>query len=120
MNSFDTARNETKPFVGVQEITTLWRYSGNWACLLLFLVRIAGNDEYSTIRAFILPDQSSLRLKVDTVVAAATALTLVISGFAVQNHSGTYSDWPEFAGAKERKRETTQPCNAIPLNWKQQ
>ncbi len=47
-------------------------------------------------------------------------LTWVISGFAMQNHSGTYSDWPEFAGAKERARKTTQPCNAIPLNLKQQ
>ena len=35
------------------------------------------------------------------------ALTLEMSGVAT---------WPEFAGAKERTRDSTQPCHATPLN----
>ncbi len=77
LNSFDPARSKTKPFVDVQEITTLYRYSGNWTRLLLFLVKIAENEEYSNICANVLPEQSPLRMKVDAVVSAANSLQVV-------------------------------------------
>ncbi len=48
-----------------------------------------------------------------TVTPNRIILTVDMS---VQLHSSTWGDWPEFAGAKERTRHSTQPCHATPLN----
>ena len=86
LNSFDPARSKTKPFVGVQELTTLECYSNNWSQLLLFLIRISENQEYSSIRAIVLLNQSQLWMKLDAVISTAKSLQAVnVSGLDYKN-----------------------------------
>ena len=44
LNSFQPGCTQSRPFVGVQEILTLRRYSTQWSDLLIFLTRLADND----------------------------------------------------------------------------
>lgn len=53
------------------------QYSSNWSRLLLFLIRISENKEYSNICAIVLPNQSRLWIKLDAAVSAAKSLQAV-------------------------------------------
>lgn len=122
MNSFDPARSETKPFVGVQELTTLKRYSRNWSQLLLFLIRISQNKEYSRICEILLPDRSSLCNKLDTTISAAKALQGVnINGLNYADCCRTVPSSPFASGDSSvdeagAKQEAILIGNAAALN----
>ena len=46
LNTFEPGRTQTKPFLGVRELSTLRRYSNKWSLLLLFLLRTSQTIDF--------------------------------------------------------------------------
>ena len=61
LNSFEPGRTQSRPFVGVQELTTLQRYAKAWSRCLFLLHRVSIEPEFRSLRARIASMQPRIK-----------------------------------------------------------
>ncbi len=74
LNTFEVGRTHSKPFLGVQEVSTLHRYSGFWSRLIHFLIRISHDNNLPTLRKQLLPSGSAVSYMLQQIVDTALEL----------------------------------------------